>query len=330
MGRWLVRLGFVVYAAGLLLLLGLVFGPGEALWPVTLFLFGPRWLIALPLPALTLFGGLVERRLALPLAAACLAMLVPLLGFNVPWGRVLSPGAETAPTIRVLTWNTGGGVEPGPRPVAWVLEEGLPDIAVLQECDDARLKQAPQWHRHRAHETCLLTRFPIVEVAARDPTDMWKLGGSGDIVRYTLDTPIGLVELTNVHLETPREGLEAVLGSRLRGVPVLLAKYGQREIEARAARRWSDEGTHDLRLVAGDFNTPVESNLFRTYWNGFRDCYAAAGWGSGHTKHTRRIGTRIDHILAGAGLLCVEARVGPSVGGDHAPVIATLRRSGRR
>jgi endonuclease/exonuclease/phosphatase (EEP) superfamily protein YafD len=324
-----VRLLFVLYAGGLGVLLGLVFGPGEALWAVTLFLFGPRWVIALPLPVLVFVALLVDRRLVVPSAVACLAMLVPLLGFNIPWGRLTPRGEQATPTIRALTWNLGGGVEPGPRPVAWVLEEAQPDVAVLQECDDARLEQSAEWHHHRAHETCLLSRFPIVEVAARDAKDMWKLGGSGEIVRYTLDTPVGTIELTNVHLETPREGLEAVLGSKLRGVPRLQATYAQRELEARAARRWVDEGSRNLRLVAGDFNTPVESNLFRTTWNGFRDCHAAAGWGFGHTKHTRRIGTRIDHILAGHGFECVDARVGPSVGGDHAPVIATLRRSAR-
>lgn len=327
--RRLLRLVFLLYAGGLVLLLGLVFGPGEALWPVTLFLFGPRWVIALPLPVLSFLAVLVDRRFVVPLTVACLAMLVPLSGLNIPWGRLVPRGEDTAPAIRVLTWNMGGGVEPGPRPVAWVLEEARPDVAVLQECDDARLAQPAEWHRHRTHDTCLLSRFPMVEVAVRDPTDMWKLAGSGEIVRYTLETPIGLVELTNVHLETPREGLEAILASKLRGVPELQAKYAQRELEARVARRWVDEGARGLRLVAGDFNTTVESNLFRAYWSGFRDCYAAAGWGFGHTKHTRRIGTRIDHILAGDGLECVDARVGPWVGGDHAPVIATLRRSTR-
>jgi endonuclease/exonuclease/phosphatase (EEP) superfamily protein YafD len=319
----------LLYAGGLIILLGLVYGPGEALWPITLFLFGPRWLIALPLPILTFFAVLLDRRTVVLMTAACLAMLLPLLGFNIPWGRLMTRGEDVTPTIRALTWNMGGGVEPGPRPVAWVLEEARPDVAVLQECNDARLEQPAEWHRHRIRETCLLSRFPIVEVAARDPKDMWKLGGSGEMVRYRLDTPIGLVDLTNVHLETPREGLEAILGSRLHGVPVLQAKYAQREIEARLARRWVDEGPRRLRLVAGDFNTPIESNLYRTYWSGFRDCYAAAGWGFGDTKHTRRIGTRIDHILAGDGFECVDARVGPSVGGDHAPVIATLRRSAR-
>ena len=318
------------YSAGLVLLLVLVFGAGEAFWPVTLFLFGPRWVIALPLPVLAGLSAFLDRRLAVALTVVCLVLLVPLLGFNVPWARMATWGQRTnAPTIRVLTWNVGGSVEPGPGPVAWVLDQAQPDIAVLQECSEARLDQPGDWFRNRAHHSCLLSRFAIVEVAERDPKDMWTLSGSGAIVRYGLETPLGRVELTNVHLETPREGLEAVLGSGSRGIAEMQAKYAQRELEARVARRWVEEGTGGLRVVAGDFNTPVESNLFRTYWGEFSDCHEAAGWGFGHTKRTRRIGARIDHVLAGAGLECIDTKVGPWVGGDHAPLIATLRRSER-
>ncbi len=80
-----------------------------------------------------------------------------------------------------------------------------------------------------------------------------------------------------------------------------------------------------FRVVAGDFNTPVESHIFRDHWSGFRDCHSAAGWGFGFTKRTRRIGTRIDHVLAGRGLACVSASVGDRQGGDHGPVVVDIR-----
>jgi vancomycin resistance protein VanJ len=325
----LLRVAFLGYALSLVVLVGLILGPGERFWPVTLFLFGPRWLVALPLPFLLLLSSLGDRRPGVLLGLACAGMLVFLLGFNVPWGRLLASRGGSPPVIRLLTWNVGGGVEPGPRPVAWVLEKTWPDVAVLQECGEARLEQPGEWHRHRSHGACLLSRFPIRDVAVRDPSDMWQLAGSGEVVRYALDTPIGLLELTNVHLETPREGLEAILDSRLAGVETLQSKYAQREIEARVARHWVDSGTGDLRIVAGDFNTPVESNLFREYWRGFRDCHSAAGWGFGVTKGTRRIRTRIDHALTGPGLECTAVEVGPWVGGDHAPLTVTVRLSRR-
>jgi len=326
--RGLVRLLFLGYVFSLVVLLALVFVKGEQLWPITMFLFGPRWVIAVPLPILVVLALALDRRWLIPLAAASLAMLVPLLGWNVPWRRLVAgdPGRD-APALRIATWNAGGA-ESGPRPVLRVLEATAPDILVLQECGRGRLDEAPGWYVRRGHDTCLLSRFPLVEVAERDQSDMWKLAGSGAIVRYAFETPLGPLELTNVHLETPREGIEALLGSRLRGVPVLEAKNGQREIEARVARRWVDQGTRALRVVAGDFNTPVESDLFRRHWRGYRDCFVAAGWGFGSTKRTRRIGTRIDHVLVGAGLECDDVQVGPWVGGDHAPLVATLRRAG--
>jgi endonuclease/exonuclease/phosphatase (EEP) superfamily protein YafD len=174
----------------------------------------------------------------------------------------------------------------------------------------------------------LLSRFPILGVAARDRSDVWRAAGSGAIVRYTLDTPLGRVDLTSVHLETPREGLEAILRFGPGAAAELEAKNEQRLVEARLARAWVDASACGLRLVAGDFNTPVESQLFRDHWRGFRDCHSTAGWSFGFTKHTRRIGTRIDHVLTGPGLACVSARVAAGHGGDHLPLVVEVALEG--
>ena len=222
-----------------------------------------------------------------------------------------------------MTWNVGGGgVERGALDDLMTVE--APDVIVLQESGREVLEATPGWYRHAEGGMSVLSRFPILGVAARDRSDVWRMAGSGAIVRYTLDTPLGRVDLTNVHLETPREGLESILRFGPGAASELEAKNAQRLVEARLAREWVDASTSPLRLVAGDFNTPVESYLFRDHWRGFRDCHSAAGWGFGFSKHTRRIGTRIDHVLTGPGLECLSARVGPSHGGDHSPVVVEI------
>ena len=313
----------MAYLVALLLLAALVFWPSERLWPVTLFLFGPRWVFVLPLALLLPAAAFVDRRFAAALVVVPALLAEPLFGLSVPWGRLVARSSSSSPRIRVATWNVGGGgVERGALDALMTVE--APDVVVLQESGSEVNEATPGWYRHVGGGVSVLSRFPILGVAARDSSDVWRMAGSGAIVRYTLDTPLGRLDLTNVHLETPREGLEAILRFGPGAASELDAKNAQRLIEARLAREWVDASASPLRLVAGDFNTPVESQLFRDHWRGFRDCHSAAGWGFGFTKHTRRIGTRIDHVLAGPGLECLGARVGPSHGGDHSPLVVEI------
>lgn len=319
------RVAGACYLLALLVLAALVYGPGERLWPVTLFLFGPRFVVALPLLLLLPAAAACDRRLAAALAVAGVLLSEPLFGLSVPWRGLLAGPRAPAPRLRVASWNVGGGVARGALDELMTLE--APDVIVLQESGRELLEPTPGWHRHAEGGMSVLSRFPILGIAARDRSDVWRMAGSGAIVRYTLDTPLGRVDLTSVHLETPREGIEAILRFGPGAAGELEAKNAQRLREARLAREWVDASARALRIVAGDFNTPAESQLFRDHWRGFRDCHAVAGWGFGFTKHTRRIGTRIDHVLAGPGLECVGARVGRRQGGDHAPLIVELRPS---
>ena len=306
-------------------LVALVYGPSERFWPVTLFLFGPRWVVALPLPLLIAAAVFTERRLAAALALVGLLLAEPLFGFSLPWRRLVERPDPASPRIRLVTWNVGGG---GGARAAFeeMMTLEAPDVVLLQESGRQLPEATPGWYSSTEGGAAVLSRFPILGVAARDRSDVWRMAGSGVMVRYTLDTPLGRLDLTNVHLETPREGLESILrfGPGAGAVAELEAKNAQREVEARLARHWVDASPSPLRLVAGDFNTPVESQLFRDHWLGLRDCHSAAGWGFGFTKHTRRIGTRIDHVLTGAGLACVSSRVGASGGGDHSPLVVEI------
>jgi vancomycin resistance protein VanJ len=281
--------------------------------------------VALPLIFLVLVAAFVDRRLAAALVLVQLLLAEPLFGFCLPWRLLLDCPDQASPRIRVVTWNVGG--DGGARAA---FEEMMtleaPDVVLLQESGHRLPEATPGWYSSTEGGVAVLSRFPILGVAARDPSDVWRRAGSGAIVRYTLDTPLGRLDLTNVHLETPREGLESILrfGPGAGAVAELEAKNAEREVEARLARHWVDLSASPLRLVAGDFNTPVESRLFRDHWEGLRDCHSTAGWGFGFTKHTRRIGTRIDHVLTGGGLACVSSRVGASGGGDHAPLIVEI------
>ena len=77
-------------------------------------------------------------------------------------------------------------------------------------------------------------------------------------------------------------------------------------------------------VIVGDFNLTDDSAIYRRYWSRYRDAFATAGLGWGYTKFTRRIGVRIDHVLAGPGWQFRNCWVGPDVGSDHRPVLADV------
>lgn len=322
--RTLVRLAGGAWLLSLAVIAAAVYGPGERLWPVSVFLFGPRRALLLPLVVLLPAAARFDRWSLGPLLAGAALSASPIFGLNVPWDRLLEQD-RPGPALRLASWNAGGG---GVRPedVAALVREEAPDVLALQECPGG-VETPEGWQGHGVGGMVLLSRLPILDAAVRRREEAWEREAELEVVRYTLDTPLGRVDLTNVHLETPREGLKA-LRSAWAGVPALEARTARRELGARRARAFADAGTAALRLVAGDFNTPVESHLFREHWSGLRDCHSAAGWGFGFTKRTRVYRTRIDHVLAGPGLECVSARTGRFGEGDHAPVIVEVRRAG--
>jgi len=180
----------------------------------------------------------------------------------------------------------------------------------------------PGWFTHYTAQMCLLSKHPIVAAEERDRTDVWARGGSGAIVLYTLDTPVGRVQLLNLHLETPRDGLIALRHGDVREAEDNLA---QRAWESGLAREWADRATDPL-IVAGDLNMTEESALYRSTWRGFTNAFGEVGLGYGDTKSTRWYGARIDHILLASGWEATHAWVGPETGSDHAPMLAEIRR----
>src|SRR5437868_5835662 len=73
-------------------------------WLGTLFAFGPKWPLLLPIVALALPVGIWYRQLLVVLGAAGLLILGPVMGYAVPW-RGYMQALGTGPTIRVVSCN---------------------------------------------------------------------------------------------------------------------------------------------------------------------------------------------------------------------------------
>jgi endonuclease/exonuclease/phosphatase (EEP) superfamily protein YafD len=306
----------------------LLWGLADVWWPATVLLFGPRWVLLLPAIGLVPWAALRDRDWLIPLAAAVVIGLGPLVGLRSGL-RGLMPAGD-GPTLRIATLNGWGGdrVEPLDRMLAaWDA-----DVVVLQECggrlrEQVRAQSVPgsPISVHMQASLCMVSRLPLIETAAMERDAFELADGSGLVHTYLLDWFGDTIAVTNVHLETQREGLDLFRQGRLaEAIPSLKQKSLLRSIEHRVARRWA--ASHErAAIVAGDFNTPPESRAFRTEWDGWTDAFAARGRGMGATRMNGWIQARIDHVLADPRWRVVSIEVGEDVGSDHLPVIAELR-----
>jgi len=324
---WPVRLlvvaafGYVVAAVAASALL---FYAADRWWPATALAFGPRWLLALPLPAVFAIAFLARRWRWRLLAGAAIAAIALALAIDVrvPLGRA---GAGGGPPLVVLTLNAAGEQTSIARLKRLLDDQGI-QIAAVQECDlDPADWLEGGFTLMRDDGMCLLSRFPVRDVEVREPADIKSFGGHGAAVRYSIETPAGALTVVNLHLATVRDGLDALIEHGLRGRAALSANSAMRERESAMLRTWVDSVTAGQpALVLGDFNMPVESAIYRRHWSSLANAFSSCGAGLGWSKRTRRFGIRIDHVLMGEGFRCASAAVAADVGSDHRGIVARL------
>src|SRR5262249_19357517 len=113
--KWRRRLYFLtgllcrVYLITILAIWALIAWAGDRWWPTTLFLFGPRWVTLLPLILLVPAAAAIRRRSLTLVFLSLLVVLVPLMGWNIPWGSLTTP-SPSGFRLRVLTCNVDQGM----------------------------------------------------------------------------------------------------------------------------------------------------------------------------------------------------------------------------
>jgi endonuclease/exonuclease/phosphatase family metal-dependent hydrolase len=300
---------------------------GDHRWIATLILFGPRWVALTPLLLLLPAALIRRRRSLLALLAASGLILFPVMGLCVPWRAAVSRSSAAGEgfSLRVLTCNIHR-TDLDADAFAEVIASTHPDVVALQDWTskyDAIFPAAKGWYILREYELCLVSRYPIRKVrdVGAENWDYRKLPGAA--VCFELALPQGPVNFVNLHLASPHRAFEGALHrgseSRLQIEQNSEGRLRQSQAIGRFARE-SGAGT----LLAGDFNTLQESELFVRSWTPFADAFATAGFGWGYTYHARWTAVRIDHILSGRAWRCRRSWVGPDVGSPHRPLIADL------
>lgn len=292
---------------------------GDVWWPVFPFLFGPRLVVGvLLLPTLPLLLTR-PRRGVVPFVIALVAFGIGIMGFRVGPGRII-PGSRA--DLRVISYNVDGKSAVVRKLISRIDSLGV-DVVVAVECPGVgSTKDAipANWVTASHGEICLYSRYPILEW--NTPADP----GPRSVARAVLSVGGHVVHLGLVHLVSPHAALLTFTGKpEIDGLgPVTRANLHARELDSeRAAQFFADDWTTPT-IVAGDFNLPVESRIFRRYWSGYSDSFERAGLGLGTTFHDQVYMFRIDHILTRGGVTAVRSWVGPDLGSDHLPVIADL------
>lgn len=325
-----------LYLAALLVAWALLHFGSEYWWPVTILLFAPRWMLAAPLLLLLPMVLLVRRRLA-PLFALHLAILLfPIMGLEL---RPFAGGDEDATRFRlcVVSCNVGGG-EPRLDRFVGLLKEHSAHVVMLQECEwdvANEIFGQLEWQFQHDGGLAIGSRYPLgaAETVVRHGSQRYHkpaaLACTVELERLLQETdsrphrpgsePLLLV---NVHLPTVRPALARLIEDPFSGAPNLPEVIDEHARVSGEASEWVRR-QNARTIVAGDFNMPTASTLYRSHWGHLQNAWEIAGAGFGHTKFTRIHGVRIDHVLADDSWSAIAAEVGPGVGGDHRPVIAT-------
>jgi endonuclease/exonuclease/phosphatase family metal-dependent hydrolase len=285
----------------------------------TLFLFGPRWMAIIPLVVLISLAIYSRSPVAMTMTVAIgLIVIGPIMGGQLGLKRFVGSERPALQQLRVVTWNMGGAH--GKTAVRRLIDDVNPTILVCEEASWTSADVSSDWKVMGNGGYRVATRLPI---RAKGFLDLGPIGAPGGAERYVVETPDGEVQLVNVHLPTPRPGIEAAIASRGWELAELRRIIEVRAEASRVARRWVEE-RGGIRIVAGDFNMPVESRIYRRTWSDLGNAFSDAGLGWGTTKQTSWFGTRIDHVLYSAPWRCRKAWVGPAMGSDHRPLIADL------
>ena len=321
--RWLRRLVWGYFALAVAYAAVLWLG-GDSWWIATVLLFVPRWPALLPAPLLALLVLVTRPRLLVPVVLAALVILGPAMGYRLGWQRWITPGGK--PDLRLVTFNIDSGENPRALSIFLGLEDYHPDVVVLQECSPESIAAEywpAGWSVRFDQGICLATRYPVLEARTAERVLTGDQGGTGNAMFYRLRTGSGSLDLGVLHLETPRKGLEQLrYGAKISAMErnVLV-----REIGSRRLSRWF-HAQGDSLLIAGDFNMPVESTIYRSYWSECGNAFSRVGHGFGWTRVLPHFSIRIDHVLTCRGWRAVHAVVGPDLGSDHRPLIVDVGR----
>lgn len=329
----IIRYASWAYPALVVLLWGIMFYGGDRWWPATILLFSPRWLFSVPIILFVPIAVWHDRWLLVPLVISLLIVFVPFMGFNLPLSEVTGPAPTGAMVLRVLTCNIHTGDMDLNR-LSSLIKETAADIVALQECPrELKLSVPDGWRIIQEGELAVLSRYelrPGRSLQAMHPPHTWP---RTSLLPCVVAAPGGDIAFCAVHLPSPRYGLQTIFDKT---TILNFSRKGLLVKETADRRRTSQDVAHAVAslplpvIVAGDFNMPDDSTIFREFWGGYANAFSIAGLGYGWTVSSNvrglKISVRVDHVLVGKGFEVLKCGIGADVGSDHFPLMTDIYR----
>ncbi|MDR3671308.1 MAG: endonuclease/exonuclease/phosphatase family protein [Holophaga sp.] len=261
-------------------------------------------------------------------------VLGPIMGFC--WSAQRHPEPRTAPVIRVLTCNAKFGIHDSDELLNDIVRYH-PEVVLLQEAGGFLKspygKIFKRWNVRSSDQFLIASRLPFAAAEVQKV-------GNADFFRCRVSRGGSPITLYSVHLQSPREGLNAFRTDRDGHWHPLDAIQ---ELEGNAAIRLQQ--VHELQklvasesgpvILGGDLNSPQPSRVCAILEGaGLRDAFGAGGRGYGYTYGHYLLQHRIpwlhlswmrlDHIMTSTHLQVWRCWVGNGKASDHRPVIADL------
>jgi len=289
--------------------------------------FGPRWLIAIPLIILFPLAVWKKRGLIFSIIAALLIVIGPIMGFTVPLGNV----ATGSHSLRIITCNLQNGAF-NHATLNALIENKRPDVVALQELpNNHKIKALGEWNHIFEGDLHIFSKYQLIKGDFKKgsiPQHVWPR----PLLLYcTVATPAGNVSFCSLHLPSPRYGLQHILDKK---TLLSLKRKNLLIDETMYRRKISGEISNIVvalsspKIIAGDFNMPVESSIYRECWSKYSNAFSNCGTGYGWTQRASvrgiPVGVRIDHVLTDEYIIPTHCEIGPDVGSDHLPVIADI------
>jgi endonuclease/exonuclease/phosphatase family metal-dependent hydrolase len=339
-GRGALYVLAVGYLVAILVIAVMIRIVGEGWWLSGFVMFLPQIFWALPLPpivALLAFARL--RRLLWTQLAAGLVWLFVLMGFNVPFRSSLD---EDQPKLRVMSFNVNSCAF-GVDTVAQQIVELSPDILLVQELFSNGQELSKKLAQKYAHvqvngQFMIATNYPILTTTEPDRVPVGDITRTARFVQYELETPLGRMDVFNMHPLSPRGALSQVRAGGFRrqllGLHIFdgeVAKVANgytmvRHAEMGALSAAAARSTNPV-LIAGDTNLPSFSPDLGRFFGDYRDGFREHGFGFGFTFPSRQGWMRLDRIFTSKDLKFVDFEIGCAQNlSDHLCVLGTVQK----
>lgn len=321
--------------ANLFLLLGcawLIWQTSETWWVGSLLTFLPREPLLIPTVVLVCASSIWHRP---SLLFHALSISVAALGIiDWSWPLETLPPVVDGPKVRIASCNVQS-FEPDFPQVVRELRDAKPDLIVFQEAlSENRDWEEPfmDWHRVHVEYFWVASRWPLKILKNCDNSPYQRTSGLVVEVQH----PEAPFAIADIHLMTARPALRLLKPASIwtgTGPEELAFDTMQRDEEMMLLRTAIEEARGNRPLIiAGDFNTPASSTLFRRSFGDLQGGFETAGYGRGYSAPCRKINywptntpwARIDHIRVSPDWAVTRFETGTGSGSDHRMIWAEL------